>query len=91
MPQESSPTVSPPRVYSSREESYTGKIMLCYALLFLLGFIGAHKFYVGKPGVAWFYILLTIAGFFTVGLAWIVLLIALFIDLFKLPNQVKYS
>lgn len=85
----SSSTHSP--TYSSSGSGDGGRIFVGYLLLFFLGWLGAHKFFVSKPGVAWFYIVLTVAGVFTAGITWLILLIALFIDLFKLPKQVRYS
>lgn len=48
-----------------------------YLLWFFLGFLGAHKFYLDKPGVGILYILT--AGLF--GLGWL-------IDLFTLASKV---
>ncbi|BDD12381.1 hypothetical protein FUAX_48130 (plasmid) [Fulvitalea axinellae] len=50
---------------------------VAYVLWFFFGFLGAHKFYIGKPvwGVLYFFT----GGFFVIG--WV-------IDLFALSNQV---
>jgi len=51
---------------------------VAYLLWFLLGFLGVHKFYLGKIGWGILYI-------FTGGL----FLVGLLIDLFTLPAQVR--
>jgi hypothetical protein len=51
---------------------------IAYAFWFFLGAFGAHKFYLGRPGIG-------IAYFFTFGF----LTIGLWIDLFTLPKQVR--
>jgi TM2 domain-containing membrane protein YozV len=54
------------------------EIWVAYLLWFLLGFLGVHKFYLGKIGWGILYI-------FTGGL----FLVGLLIDLFTLPSQVR--
>jgi TM2 domain-containing membrane protein YozV len=51
---------------------------VAYILLFLLGFFGAHHFYIGKIGRGLLYFLT--AGFFGLAVIW---------DLFTLPSQVR--
>lgn len=53
---------------------------VAYLLWFFLGFLGAHKFYVGKTGMGVLYIFT--GGLF--GIGW-------FIDLFTLGNQVDIA
>lgn len=54
------------------------EVWIAYLLWFFLGWMGAHKFYLGKTGVGIFY-LLSVGGFG----------IGLLIDLFTLGQQVK--
>jgi len=49
-----------------------------YLWWFFLGVVGAHKFYLGRPLIAIFYV--CTAGGFTIGLIY---------DLFTLPSQVR--
>lgn len=51
-----------------------------YLLWFFLGALGAHKFYLGRPGMA-------VAYIFTLGF----LGIGLLIDLFTIPSQVRLA
>ena len=51
---------------------------VAYLLWFLLGFIGVHKFYLGKMG--WGILYIFTGGLFFIG--WLV-------DLFTLPSQVR--
>ena len=61
-----------------------GKVMksvgVAYLLLIFLAFVGAHRFYVGKPLSAILFIL-TLGGF---GFWW-------FIDIFLIPGMVRES
>lgn len=54
------------------------ELVVAYILWFLLGILGAHKFYLRRP-------LMGVLYFFTGGLC----LIGWFIDLFTLPDQVS--
>jgi TM2 domain-containing membrane protein YozV len=53
------------------------KLWVAYLLWFFFGFLGIHKFYLGKPVAGILYILT--AGLFFIG--W-------FLDLFTIPSQV---
>lgn len=65
-----SPNVATPVVFARKD------IGVAYLLWFFLGFLGAHKFYLGRIGMGVLYILT--AGLF--GIGWL-------IDLFTLPTQ----
>jgi TM2 domain-containing membrane protein YozV len=54
-------------------------VWIAYLLMFFLGLLGIHKFYLGKPGWGMVYILT--GGIMGVGLL---------IDLFSLPAQVRH-
>lgn len=71
-------TQTPQGSPATTEGSGTKSVGVAYALWFFLGVLGAHKFYLGKTGIAISYI-------FTLG--W--LGIGLIIDLFTLPSQVR--
>lgn len=60
-----------------------------YLLLIFLGGIGVHKFYLGKTIMGLIYIGFFILGLITAGLGFIVLAVALLIDLFTIPKQIK--
>ena len=60
---------------------------VAYVLLIFLGWLGIHKFYVGKVGMGVVYILLLVSGFL-LWIPWILLVIGLLIDLFILGSQV---
>lgn len=53
---------------------------LAYVFWFFLGFVSAHRFYLGRPGTAILQILLF---FVAVGFVW------LFVDLFLIPGMVR--
>lgn len=53
---------------------------VAYVLWLLLGFVGGHRFYLGKPGSAVFYMLT--GGGFVIG--WL-------IDLFTIPSMVRQA
>ena len=58
-----------------------------YLLLYLLGFLGAHKFYLGKPEDGWGYIILFLICWLIIpGIALVLLLIR---DWFTIPRQVR--
>ena len=65
-----------------------------YLLLIFLGAIGAHKFYLKKPVWGVLYLIFCIIGWLTIAIgigAFIltILGIALLVDIFKIPNQIK--
>lgn len=55
-------------------------VVLAYALWFFLGFVGAHRFYLGRPGTA---ILQVLSLFVLVGFLWLLL------DAFLIPAMVR--
>lgn len=71
-------TQTPQGAPATAEGSGTKSVGVAYVLWFFLGFLGVHKFYLGKVGIGISYI-------FTLG--W--LGIGLLIDLFTLPGQVR--
>lgn len=55
-------------------------LFLAYVLWFFLWFVSAHRFYLGRPGLA----LLQIASYFVlIGLVWVV------VDAFLMPGLVR--
>lgn len=67
---------------------------LAYILWFFLGWLGIHKFYVGKTGMGILYIVLNgaawVTSFFFMGwFFWLPWGILMLIDLFTLPRQVR--
>jgi hypothetical protein len=83
---------------------YKKSTALAYVLWFFLGGLGIHKFYIGKPGMGIFYLLLlagltagTITGIargmesamIIAGSCGLLLGILLLIDLFTIPRQIK--
>ncbi len=70
----STATTVPPVVLVAAKETW-----IAYVLWFFLGFLGVHKFYLGKTGWGILYILT--GGIFCVGLL---------IDLFTIPIQVRH-
>jgi TM2 domain-containing membrane protein YozV len=67
-------------VIEQRVSKEAPSTLIAYLLLLFLGFISAHRFYLGKPGSA---ICQIISYFFVVGWVW------LFIDLFLVPGMIK--
>lgn len=75
----------------------TSKRVLIAYLLMILGFLGAHKFYLARHKTAIFYIFLFIGAPIIGGLVsnnlgallWLLLIITLILDLFTLPKQCK--
>ena len=65
-------TASPTSTHDTKES------WIAYILWFFLGWMGGHKFYLGKAG--WGIVYLLTGGIFLVGLL---------IDLFSLPTQVR--
>ena len=54
------------------------EVWVTYLLWFLLGFVGVHKFYLGKMG--WGILYIFTGGLFVIG--WLV-------DIFTIPSQVR--
>ena len=70
------------------------KLWVAYLLLFVFGGFGAYKFYIGENTGGAIMLILTIIGFFTsvffIGvLINILILVVLFVDLFRIPVRVK--
>ena len=75
-------------------ESTKKSALIAYLLWFLLGGLGAHRFYLGQTGSAVFMLILFVVSLFTwfiiVGLVTAaVLVIWLFIDIFLIPGIVQ--
>ena len=64
---------------------------VAYALCFLLGALGLHKFYVGKDDWGVVYAVGFLLGFVTLGIAWALLGLAVLIDFLTIPGQVQES
>lgn len=70
------------------------KVWVAYLLLFAFGGLSAYRFYLGDNTVGAVMLILTIIGFFTsvffIGvLINILILVVLFVDLFRIPVRVK--
>jgi TM2 domain-containing membrane protein YozV len=62
---------------------------VAYALWFLMGFAGGHRFYAGRPWTAIGLLLLTVLGLATGGLLWIASGIWLLADAFFIPGWIR--
>lgn len=76
-------------VVHSAKESW-----LAYVLWFLLGTLGAHKFYLKQNGMGFLYLALGVAGWATswilIGFLFLIpLWIMMIIDLFTIPGRVR--
>ena len=76
----------------SADLATTGKNMLvAYLFWWFLGSVGAHRFYLNKPGSAFAMISLLILGFFTFFVTWIILGIWWLIDGFLVYQYVTVA
>lgn len=55
-------------------------MLISYLLLIFLGYLGVHRFYLGKPKTGLLMLFITCFGWLTLGLAYIVLFIWILID-----------
>jgi TM2 domain-containing membrane protein YozV len=80
-------------ILSSEMEKYKKSTTVAYLLWLFLGGFGAHKFYLGKIGMGFLYLSMSIIGWLTVGIGgWVILsilVIFLIYDLFMIPSQIK--
>ncbi|MDI6604243.1 MAG: TM2 domain-containing protein [Thermoanaerobacteraceae bacterium] len=81
-------------ILSSEMEKYKKSTTVAYLLWLFLGGFGAHKFYLGKIGMGFLYLSMSIIGWLTlgIGIGWIILIILgifLIYDLFTIPSQIK--
>lgn len=60
-----------------------------YLLWFLLGWFGAHRFYLGQTGTAVAQLLLGLFGWIPFGLGWMVLFVWWLVDAFLIPGIIQ--
>ncbi|EIZ81079.1 TM2 protein [Novosphingobium sp. Rr 2-17] len=60
--------------------------VIAYILWFFVGFLGAHRFYLGTTGAAVAQLLLGLLGWLPFFVGWGILGVWLFIDLFLIPG-----
>lgn len=68
-------------MYASEQKS----VAVAYLLWFFLGGVGAHRFYLGKPGSAVVLFLITVFSPFTLFATLFVVAVWLLVDLFLIP------
>jgi len=81
-PQQTKPVVAtsvPTRLRSARPQETDKRILVAFLLCFFLGYLGIHRFYVGKIGSGFIFILLLVTAFLVI--PGIILIIWLLIDL----------
>ena len=73
------PSTTAPTTLAPAAPTIPKATWIAYILFLCLGLLGAHKFYLGKPG--WGILYIFTGGIFAVGLL---------IDLFSIPAQVRH-
>ena len=72
-------------LYDAQKKSITA----AYVLWLFVGFLGIHRFYLGRSGTGFAQLLLTFGGFASGGLLWAVLGVWWLVDAFLIPGMTE--
>ena len=72
-----------------RYDAAKKSVGVAYLLWFFVGFLGGHRFYLGSYGMGVVIVILSLLGFLTLGITFILSGLILLFDLFVIPNMIR--